>query len=81
MYEVELQDLCRAVRSGTPINDGPWATQSTLMSIMGRDAAYTGQTLTWEDLMKSEQVLGPSNLEWGPLPEVVVPVPGRTRFA
>jgi len=51
------------------------------MSIMGRDAAYTGQTLTWDDLMKSEQVLGPSNLEWGPLPEVVVPVPGRTRFA
>ncbi len=81
MYEVELQDLCRAVRSGTPINDGPWATQSTLMSIMGRDAAYTGANLTWEQLLASTRELGPSTLEWGPLPEPVVPVPGRTRFA
>jgi myo-inositol 2-dehydrogenase/D-chiro-inositol 1-dehydrogenase len=81
MYEVELQDLCRAVRSGTPINDGPWATQSTLMSIMGREAAYTGANLTWEQLLASTRELGPSTLEWGPLPEPVVPVPGRTRFA
>ncbi len=81
MYEVEHQHLFQAIRDGNPVNDGDFMMQSTLMSIMGRDAAYTGQTLTWEDLMKSEQVLGPSNLEWGPLPEVVVPVPGRTRFA
>ena len=81
MYEVEHQHLFSAIRDGEPVNDGDFMMQSTLMSIMGRDAAYTGQTLTWDDLMKSEQVLGPSDLEWGPLPEVVVPVPGRTRFA
>jgi predicted dehydrogenase len=81
MYEVELQDLCRAVRSGTPINDGPWATQSTLMSIMGREAGYTGAMITWDQLMASTRDLMPPSLEFGPLPEPTIPVPGRTRFA
>jgi len=37
--------------------------------------------ITWEELMNSTQTLGPSVLEWGPLPEPVIPVPGKTRFS
>jgi myo-inositol 2-dehydrogenase/D-chiro-inositol 1-dehydrogenase len=81
MYDVEHAELFKSIRDGKPLNDGDFMVQSTLMSIMGRDAAYTGQQLTWDQLMKSEQVLGPATLEWGPLPEPVIPVPGRTRFA
>ncbi len=81
MYDVEHAELFKSIRDGKPLNDGDFMVQSTLMSIMGRDAAYTGQQLTWDELLKSDQVLVPTTLEWGPLPEPVIPVPGRTRFA
>jgi len=81
MYQVEHDELFKSIREGRPLNDGDFMAQSTLMSIMGRDAGYTGQMITWEQLMNSTQTLGPSVLEWGPLPEPVIPVPGKTRFS
>ena len=54
---------------------------STMIGIMGRMAAYTGQELTWEDCVNSQQRLGPSEYVWGDVPEPVVAVPGITKFA
>lgn len=48
MYQNEHNELFASIRSGKPINDGEWMTHSTLMGIMGRMAAYTGQEITWE---------------------------------
>ena len=50
---------------------------STLTAIMGRTSAYTGQKVTWEEMMTSTERLGPSVYELGPVDmEFPVPVPG-----
>ncbi len=43
MYQVEHNELFASIRSGKPINDGDRMAKSTLLGIMGRNAAYTGQ--------------------------------------
>jgi predicted dehydrogenase len=48
MYDVEHQHLAKAIRSGETINNGDYMCKSTLMAIMGRFAAYTGQTIYWD---------------------------------
>jgi hypothetical protein len=50
------------------------------MAIMGREAAYSGQVITWKDMMESDMKLGPDDIAWGEAPEVAVPMPGRYRF-
>jgi predicted dehydrogenase len=65
MYDVEHQHLFRSIREGKPINNGTYMSYSTLMAIMGREACYTGQKITWDELMASETRLGPTNYEMG----------------
>ena len=59
MYQNEHDELFASIRSGKPINDGEWMAHSTLMGIMGRMAAYTGQEITWEQAMNSQEKLVP----------------------
>ncbi|MFK7961299.1 MAG: Gfo/Idh/MocA family protein [Phycisphaerales bacterium] len=80
MYQNEHDHLFKCIREGTAHNDGSWMMQSTMMAIMGRMAAYTGQVLEWDDAMNSELKLGPDTLAWGPLPMPERSVPGRTKF-
>ncbi len=81
MYQVEHDELFASIRKGEPINDGVWMCNSTLMAIMGRTAAYTGQEVTWEQAMSSEEKLVPDNLTWDmKLPIAPMAMPGRTRF-
>ena len=42
------------------MNDGVHMANSTMMAILGRMAAYSGQTLTWEEALNSGQSIGPS---------------------
>jgi predicted dehydrogenase len=49
MYDLEHQALFNAIRSGEVVNDGDRMMSSTLIAIMGREAAYTGQKLAWKD--------------------------------
>ena len=50
-----------------------------LAGIMGREAAYTGKTVTWDEMSQSEQNLMPEKLEMGPMnmSQYKVPVPGE----
>ena len=64
MYQNEHNELFASIRSGKPINDGEWMAHSTLMGIMGRMAAYTGQEVTWEQAMNSQEKLVPDQLDW-----------------
>ncbi len=80
MYQHEMNELFASIRAGRPIHDGVWMARSTMLAIMARMAAYTGQTLSWEQALNSTEVLGPPRLEWGELPVGPVPVPGRTKF-
>lgn len=80
MYQQEHDELFAAIRAGRAVNDGVWAARSTMLAIMLRMSAYTGQTLTWEQALNSEERLGPATYEWGELAVGPVPIPGRTRF-
>ena len=64
MYQIEHDELFASIRSGQPINDGSWMAQSTMMGLMGRMAAYTGQEITWEQAMNSDEKLVPDKLDW-----------------
>ena len=81
MYQNEHDELFASIRSGAPINDGEWMCRSTLMAIMGRMAAYTGETVTWEQAVTSKQRLGPTEYAFGDLDIPPVAVPGKTRLS
>ena len=81
MYQVEHNELFASIRNGKPINDGDWMAQSTLMGIMGRMAAYTGQEVTWEDAMNSKEAIVPEKLDWKMKLDVApMAVPGFTKL-
>ena len=81
MYQIEHNELFASIRSGNPINDGHRMAQSTLMGLMGRMAAYTGQEVTWEQAMNSQQKLVPDNLDWKMNLEIApMPIPGTTKL-
>jgi len=81
MYQVEHDELFASIRSGKPINDGEWMAHSTMMAIMGRMAAYTGQEVTWEEACNSQEKLVPDKLEWNmKLPVTPMAVPGTTKL-
>ena len=54
MYDVEHKELFAAIRSGDTINNGDYMCKSTLMAILGREVCYTGQTITWDQMLNSE---------------------------
>ena len=79
MYQAEHDALFKSIREGKGINDGERSAKSTLFGIMSRMAAYSGQTVTWEEAMNSTMTLGPDNFNWdlefeGPK----IAVPGTT---
>jgi predicted dehydrogenase len=81
MYQAEHEELFAAIRSGKPINNGEYMAKSTLLAIMGRMAAYTGQLITWKMALESKEDLSPPAWDWdAKLPEPQVAVPGITRF-
>ncbi len=81
MYQVEHNELFAAIRSGNAINNGDYMSRSSMMAILGRMATYTGQTITWENALASNEQLGPKTYEWGKLAVDPVAMPGITQFA
>ncbi len=81
MYDIEHLELFAGIRSGNALNNGVYMSYSTLLAIMGREACYTGETITWDKAMKSEVKLGPDSYAWGEAPKPVVATPGKTKFA
>ena len=81
MYQAEHDALFASIRQGKPINDGEWMATSTMLAIMGRMAAYTGQQITWDMAMNSQEALFPEKLDWnGPNPVPPLARPGVTKF-
>ena len=81
MYQVEHDRLFASIRSGSPINNGEYMCNSTLMALMGRMSAYSGQEITWEQAWNSQEILMPDNvtLDMAP-PKFDVAMPGKTKF-
>lgn len=79
MYQREHDVLFAAIRKNTPVNNGKRLATSTMLAIMGRMAAYTGQQVTWDQAMNSQEKLVPEHLDWkGSLPVAPRAEPGVT---
>jgi myo-inositol 2-dehydrogenase/D-chiro-inositol 1-dehydrogenase len=78
-YVQEHTDLIASLRAGKPLNELEQVAESTLTAIMGREAAYTGQEVTWDEMLNAKQNLTPPGVAFGPLAVPPVPMPGRTK--
>jgi hypothetical protein len=81
MYDIEHAELFKSIRDGQPINNGLYMSYSTLLAIMGRMATYTGQRVTWDMALNSQENLTPERYEWGDVKTPEVAMPGTTKFA
>ena len=82
MYQTEHDELFAAIRDNKPLNNGEYMAKSTLLAIMGRMAAYTGQEVTWDMALNSKEDLSPARYDWDSAPPVSqIAVPGQTPFA
>jgi myo-inositol 2-dehydrogenase / D-chiro-inositol 1-dehydrogenase len=77
-YDEEHINFVTAIRNKTPLNQVENLAAATLVGIMGRESAITGQEVTWEDMMKSSLRLGPHEYAMGPVSNIaaVPPIPG-----
>ena len=79
-YEQEHLNLINSIRAGNPINEARSIAESTLTGIMGRESAYSGQSVEWDKAYNSTLRLGPTTYEFGPLPVAPVAMPGQYKF-
>lgn len=81
-YVQEHTDLVASIRTGKPYNELKQVAESTLTAIMGREAAYTGQEMTWDGVLNAKQDLTPpvGATAYGSLTVPPVPMPGRTKL-
>jgi predicted dehydrogenase len=77
-YVQEHIDLIKSIRDGKPLNEGRQIAESTLTAIMGRLSAYTGQEVTWDQMVALPLDLMPEKIEFGTLAVAPVPTPGRS---
>jgi len=76
-YQQEHLDFVNSIRTGKPLNEAQQTAEATLMGIMGRESAYSGQIVEWDQMLNSNQRLGPEKYEFGPLPFPKVAIPGQ----
>jgi len=75
-YQQEHQNLIASIRAGQPLNEAKNLAESTLTGIMGRESAYSGQSVEWDQALNSKTRLGPEKYDMGELPFPEVPMPG-----
>ena len=81
MHQTEHDVFFSRLRAGQPINEGASMARSTLCALMGRMAAYTGQQITWDMALNSQEKLVPENMTWDmKLPIAPMARPGQTKF-
>jgi myo-inositol 2-dehydrogenase / D-chiro-inositol 1-dehydrogenase len=80
MYQREHDVLFAAIRAGKPKNDDLNLATSSLLAIMGRHAAYSGQQVTWDQALNSQVSLVPKPIDWNGKHEVPgLAQPGRSQ--
>ena len=51
-----------------------------MTGILGREAGYSGQAITWDKAMQVQARLGPPEYKFGAYPIPPVAMPGQYRF-
>ena len=80
-YQQEHQDLIDSIRAGQPLNEAKAVAESTLTGIMGRESAYSGRSVEWDEMLNSTKRLGPETYAMGNLPFPEVAIPGQYKMA
>jgi predicted dehydrogenase len=77
-YTLEHVDWINHIRSNQPINEAEATALSCLAGIMGRESAYTGQTVTWDQISAANQGYLPEDPQLGKvdMSKYTVQVPG-----
>ena len=52
MYEWEHDCHVDAIRKDEPMNDGYHSAMSSMMAVLGREAAYSGKMIQWDELVE-----------------------------
>jgi predicted dehydrogenase len=81
-YKQEHKDLVDSIRCARPIVELRQTADSSMVAILGRVAAYTGQRVTWDFMTNQSQLdLFPPQLSWtGALPAPAHAIPGKTKL-
>jgi predicted dehydrogenase len=81
-YVQEHRALVKSIRGQGPyINDGMAVAESTMTCIMARESAYSGQEITWDQMMASTLDLQPKAFDYDMKLDVPpLPVPGEYKF-
>ncbi len=58
-YQLEWDDLMTAIREDTPYNEVKRGAEASMVTSMGRMAAHTGQTITYDQFLNSENEYAP----------------------
>ena len=66
-YVLEHVDWVNHIRKGTAYEEATECATSCLAAIMGRESAYRGSTITWDEISKSDLDYMPEKLELGPV--------------
>ncbi len=81
MFTIEHEELFKSIRDGKPINNGHYMANSSMLAVMGRMCTYTGQQLTWDQAINSQERLGPTSYEWNDnVPPTSVAIPGQKQL-
>ena len=80
-YQVEHNDLFTAVRNGTHYNEAENGAKSTMTSVLGRMATYSGQVVRWDDAIASSLDLAPGAYDFDALPRSLPDANGRYLIA
>ena len=80
-YTLEHVDLINHIRANKPLNQAVETAISCLTAIMGRESAYTGNEVTYDEIFNSNVTHMPAKLELGTYDMKVytVPVPGKPK--
>ena len=89
-YQIEHDRLFAGIRSGNPVNNDDYLSDSTMTTVMGQLSCYTGKEVSWEQVNASDYFYTNKPEDChdgmeppakpGPNGSYPVPVPGRTKM-
>jgi predicted dehydrogenase len=81
-YVAEHTAMANSIRGDGPyVNHAMPVAESTMTCIMGRESAYSGQKITWDMMMNSQQDLTPKAFDYDLKMDVPpLPIPGVYKF-
>ncbi|MGH9628569.1 MAG: Gfo/Idh/MocA family protein [Bryobacteraceae bacterium] len=82
-YVQEHTEMVRSIRGDGPyINHGMPVAESTMTCIMARESAYSGEEITWDQIMASKLDLMPKAFDYDLKMDIPPrPVPGEYKFS